>query len=684
MESAEPMRPTFTPTDSPMDILVKLSRYYGGDPDFVVAGGGNTSMKTEDVLHVKASGVALASIEASGFVALGRKNLSDLLKEEPAKDAAAREERVKQGMLAARVKKDTALRPSVEAILHHILPGRFVVHTHSTHAGALACCQEGERLAREWFGDEVLWVSYVDPGFLLARAVAQALSDYRSRTGRGCPEAVLLQNHGLIVAGDEPQTILRRTDRVVGRIRAQIDLTSRENVFGAVTRLESDRVRQSIEVIAPALRALLADGPQLKVVTFDDSDATLSLAGGSEGRSMALIGPMAPDQIVYAGAFPLWFEPPEQETEDAVISALREEIAKHARTLGFPPKVVVVRGLGLFAAGDDFQSADIARQMYRSVIDVMALAGRLGGVHPMTETSRRFIEGWEAEAHRRATLSGSRSVGRAAGKVTVVTGAAQGFGLEISQGLAAQGAHVALTDINAEGVERTARQICDRFGGRRAMGLIMDVTSMSSIAEGIHRIVRMYGGFDVFISNAGVLTAGSVKTQSEKEFDFVTDVNYKGYFRCVQHAAPVLAVQHKALPTYTSDIIQINSKSGLAGSNRNGAYAGGKFGGIGLTQSFALELIEDGIKVNAVCPGNFFDGPLWSDPEHGLFVQYLRSGKIPGAKTVEDVRRAYEARVPMRRGCTTADVLKAIYYLMEQQYETGQAVPVTGGQIMLH
>ena len=111
---------------------------------------------------------------------------------------------------------------------------------------------------------------------------------------------------------------------------------------------------------------------------------------------------------------------------------------------------------------------------------------------------------------------------------------------------------------------------------------------------------------------------------------------------------------------------------------------GSKFGGIGLTQSFALELVEDGIKVNSICPGNFLDGPLWSDPRNGLFVQYLQTGKVPGAKTVDDVRRFYESKVPMGRGCTTADVMKAIYYLIEQAYETGQALPVTGGQVMLH
>lgn len=274
--------------------------------------------------------------------------------------------------------------------------------------------------------------------------------------------------------------------------------------------------------------------------------------------------------------------------------------------------------------------------------------------------------------------------GRAAGRIVLVTGAAQGFGLEIAQDCAAQGALVGMMDINEEGVRRAAEELRSRYGPETALPLKVDVTNEESVMEAIHQAVRHFGGFDVLISNAGVLKADSVKRQPVKDFDFVTAVNYKGYFLCVKAASPVLAVQHKADPSYQSDIIQINSKSGLRGSNRNFAYAGSKFGGIGLTQSFALELVEDGIKVNSVCPGNFFDGPLWSDPNNGLFVQYLRAGKVRGAKTVEDVRKAYEAMIPMGRGCTAADVMKAIYYLIEQEYETGQALPVTGGQVMLH
>ncbi len=283
-----------------------------------------------------------------------------------------------------------------------------------------------------------------------------------------------------------------------------------------------------------------------------------------------------------------------------------------------------------------------------------------------------------------ATTIDASYEGRAAGKVAVVTGAAQGFGLEIAQDLARQGAVVVLADINVAAASAEAKAIEAQYGQGRAVAVGMNVTAAESIAQALTEVVKAYGGLDLFVSNAGVLKAESVKTQSLKDFQFVTDVNYTGFFQCVQQVSPLMAAQHAGRPDYSSDIIQINSKSGLVGSNRNGAYAGSKFGGVGLVQSFAMELIEDGIKVNAICPGNFFDGPLWSNPDNGLFVQYLRTGKVPGAKTLEDVKKFYESKVLMKRGCTTADVMKAVYYLVEQQYETGQAVPVTGGQVMLH
>ncbi|NMC82624.1 MAG: SDR family NAD(P)-dependent oxidoreductase [Armatimonadetes bacterium] len=314
----------------------------------------------------------------------------------------------------------------------------------------------------------------------------------------------------------------------------------------------------------------------------------------------------------------------------------------------------------------------------------MARATALGGISHLEGRNREFIERWEAEAYRKNVAKGQSARGRAAGKVALVTGSAQGIGLGIARDLVEQGAHVVMADINEYLCQTEAGLLCDEHGSGRAMGIPIDVTDAASVESAVALVVREFGGLDLVISNAGILRAGSVTEQSPEEFERVTKVNYLGYFHVVRAVAPVMAIQRRANPEWWGDIIQINSKSGLVGSNRNFAYAGSKFGGIGLTQSFALELVSLGIKVNAICPGNFFEGPLWSDPENGLFAQYLREGKAPGAKTVDDVRRFYEAKVPMGRGVTVADIMRAVYYLVEQEYETGQALRVTGGQVMLH
>jgi len=272
--------------------------------------------------------------------------------------------------------------------------------------------------------------------------------------------------------------------------------------------------------------------------------------------------------------------------------------------------------------------------------------------------------------------------GRLSGKVALVVGGAGGIGRGIAEDFVKEGARVAIADIAADKAESIVEEINRRYGDGRAVAIRVDVTDEESVKRMVERAVKAFKEIDILIYSVGVVKAGSVKSFELSDFKFVTDANYTGYFLCVKYVSRVMAEQHKRDPSRWMDIIQINSKSGLQGSKRNFAYAGSKFGGIGLTQSFALELIEDGIKVNAVCPGNVFDGPLWSDPKNGLFVQYLKAGKVPGAKTVEDVRRYYESKIPMKRGCTVRDILTAIYYLIEQQYETGQAILVAGGQIM--
>ncbi|MBN1950023.1 MAG: SDR family NAD(P)-dependent oxidoreductase [Bacteroidales bacterium] len=269
-------------------------------------------------------------------------------------------------------------------------------------------------------------------------------------------------------------------------------------------------------------------------------------------------------------------------------------------------------------------------------------------------------------------------------KVVIITGGAQGFGAGIAGSFFEEGANVVIADVNVKVGEKLVQAFNQQVKPNRVLFVQTDVADLRSVESLVEKTVLHFGGIDVMVSNAGILRAGGLEEMTAETFSLITRINYEGYFNCAKAAAVVMKMQAARSTDRFFDILQINSKSGLKGSNKNFAYAGGKFGGIGLTQSFAMELMPYRIKVNSVCPGNFFDGPLWSDPETGLFVQYLNAGKVPGAKTIAEVRQFYEQQVPAGRGCTSLDVARAIFYAIEQEYETGQAIPVTGGQNMLH
>ncbi len=390
-----------------------------------------------------------------------------------------------------------------------------------------------------------------------------------------------------------------------------------------IQRMEVDMGRQAIE-IAPVLRGLSG---RSAVKFFEVSDMTV---------------PPADSGVVYV-----------REGED---------VSDVWINLGFsrenPPRIVLVQNVGGFALADSKRCAELLIEKYNEV---------------KSKQSYRidvFCDDMDTRARMR-------------GKICVVTGGAQGFGAGIATGIAKNGGFVVIADMNKAGADAKARELNEMYGDGCAIGAEVNVTDEISVKNMIDTAVLNYGGVDVMVSCAGIVIAGDLTEMTESAFEKVTKVNYTGYFFCAKYASIPMKLQRKHDALFMGDIIEINSKSGLEGSKANFAYAGSKFGGIGLTQSFALELAPFGIKVNALCPGNLLDGPLWSDPDKGLFKQYLDAGKVPGAKTVADVRKFYESKVPLGRGCTEHDVVIALMYVVEQAYETGQALPVTGGQVMM-
>ena len=262
-------------------------------------------------------------------------------------------------------------------------------------------------------------------------------------------------------------------------------------------------------------------------------------------------------------------------------------------------------------------------------------------------------------------------------KIAIVTGGAQGLGQAISRRLAQEGCVVVIADVNENGIADTAAAVAKETDAR-VVGVKVDVTQEAEVKELFDGVVREFGRVDVVVSNAAILIAEPIVEADAEKWRAVMNVNLFGYFLVTKHACRIMKQQR------SGSIININSKSGKRGSAANSAYAASKFGGIGLVQSVALEMAPHGIRCNAICPGNLLDSPLWTDPARGLFVQYLKAGKVPGAKDVADVRQAYVNQVPMKRGCAYADICNAVVFLAgdASSYITGIALSVTGGQEM--
>lgn len=647
-----------------LDTLQRISHKYGSSSSYVLAGGGNTSFKDGEHLFVKGSGTSLATISVDGFVKMSRKSLAQIWNKTYSQVQEEREAEVLCDMMASRCAGEESKRPSVETLLHNLFTQSYVLHVHPAMVNGLTCSQEGKGAMERMF-PEAIWVEETEPGYVLASKCRERIKEYEQRTGK-VAKLLFLQNHGVFFAADGEGEM----DELVSSVMNKLEATVKVEPDMAVLEPNYELVNK----IAPALRILYnADG--VASVRFTLNSEIEKLCASREAFAI-LERPMSPDHIVYCKSVPMF-------VEDYSVEGLKAQLSSFEEKNKFLPKVVFVKDVGMFAIGKTPKEATTVTDVWLDAVQISVYAKSFGGVRPMAPQMVDFIANWEVESYRSKVAMKAEGVKKFTGKIAIVTGGAKGLGEELSKFLAENGACVVVADRDIMNGERVVRDIVKTNGARTAMFVYTDVTDEGSVKMLVDYTVCQYGGLDIFINNAGIIKAGSIEETTKADFEKILSVNYTAYFTCVQNAVKIMKKQREANSHYISDIIEINSKSGISGSAMNFSYSGSKFGGIGLTQSFALELAPFGIKVNAVCPGNLLDGDLWSNPVNGLFVQYLNAGKVPGAKTVEDVRRFYEKKVPLGRGCEARDVALAVSYAIEQKYETGQVIPVTGGQIML-
>lgn len=348
-----------------LETIAALSHEFGG-PDYVLGGGGNTSVKDAETLWIKPSGVTLLQIAPADFVAMDRGRIAALYSEKPPAESAARETLVKERMLAAR-RPGSSGRPSVEAPLHNVFPQTYVVHTHPALVNGLTCARGGAAACARLFPD-ALWIGYVDPGYTLSREARSAMERRMAERGQP-PEVVILENHGIFVAGDTPETIRAHYRRIFDALKAEY----------ARARIPED----------------LPSAPPPEAALDARAQALLRELLGADGAYVAASGPFAPpegpltpDHIVYARSFihtgPI--------TADSV-SAFRN---RH----GYPPRVFATDE-GVWAAGATAKDAELALLFARDGARVRRLAEAFGGAQYLDDRARAFIENWEVESYRR-------------------------------------------------------------------------------------------------------------------------------------------------------------------------------------------------------------------------------------------------------------------------------------------
>lgn len=654
-------------------LRVYTSRLLGRDPALVLHGGGNTSVKTRvrdltgedvDVLYVKGSGWDLGTIAPKGFSAC---RLAPLLAY--CRLPAMSDDEMVRG-LRSQMLDPGSPTPSVEALLHAFLPGKFVDHTHAEAVLTVQDQPDARRLAAEIFGSAFLFIPYVMPGFVLARDVVQAASTLAGVHG------LILEQHGIFTWGDTAEESYRRMIAAVTEAESWRRRARPLVVHGAPRLGRPERLRRQ-RAIAPILRGAAAARGFRGIVSWRDDDAVLALTDRPDGPELTARGTVTPDHVIRTKPRPLWLPAPGDDAIETIRGAVNDALAAYAdwyhgyvergaaqagrlvQELDPLPRVVLMPGVGALTLGASIAEARMAGDIFARSADVIQQAEAVGRYYPVGERDLFDVEYWSLE---QAKLAKGGAPGPLAGYVAFVTGASGGIGRATAERFLALGAHVFLTDRTRDLVDPTLEALAARVGPRVAAGLC-DVTDEGSVETAVGEAVQTFGGIDILVSNAGTAPTGLLHTATgAAALEASMAVNFAGHQRIARAVSQVLLRQDAG-----GCLLFNASKSAVNPGPEFGPYAVAKAGVLALMRQYAVDLGPHGIRANAVNADrirtDLFGGGV-------LEARARARGVSPDA---------YFRQNLLGRETTAGDVADAFAYLATAPATTGCVITVDGG-----
>jgi rhamnulose-1-phosphate aldolase/alcohol dehydrogenase len=666
---------------SDLDLLVYASRLIGAESSLVLWGGGNTSVKRRErdhrgrdtrVLRVKGSGSDLKSIQSKDFPGVRMDDILALLE----RDEVGDQEMV--DYFAHAMLEPASPRPSIETPLHGFLPVEAVIHTHADAIVSLTNNDRCPDVLAQVYGDEVIALAYLRPGFPIAKQVARAFQS--NPTAR----AILLEKHGTICWGRTVKDAYLATIELISRAEEAIAHHARGRArFGGAqwsAPAPADR-RRVAAAVAPALRGLLSRDRRL-IMTFDDSEDILEFASSNDAAALSGIGPATPDHTLYTKRLPCFVPVDQPGDPPAVKAAIDASVSRfvadyteyfHAHhrggeTLADPfPRVIVVAGLGMFTVGKDRRTAGIVGDIYRHTISVLGAASAFGRYVSLSAQDAFDVEYWPLELYKLTLAPPEKELAR---RIALVTGGASGIGRAAALRLAAEGAHVVVADLDAAGARKVAEEAVATAGSGRAIGVAMDVTSELSVRAALDVALLAYGGLDIVVSNAGIAHSTPIDQLELADWERSFAVNSTGHFLVAREALRLMKAQGLG-----GSFVFVATKNVMSPGKDFAAYSAAKAAEAQLAKVLALEGGLHGVRSNLVNPDAVFrDSKLWS-------ADVRRERARAQGIAVDDLEEFYRKRNILARPILPEDVAEAVLFLASDRSAktTGCTITVDGG-----